>query len=120
MDREANRPDRKERVNVYFDRITKVEQVVLTASGVVQCGDNHYGSGYYRSNVVRPAATSAWFDTGYGSGYLAFTCSRHTGTVKANVTKGSWSFRDVVNVADFGFSVEQAQTDPEGVIKYIV
>lgn len=104
---------------MYYDRITKAEQVVLTASGIVQCGDNHYGSGYYRSNVVRPPATNAWFDSHYAGGILAFTCSRHTGTVKANVTKGSYSFRDVHNVADFGFTVEQAAADPEGTIKAI-
>lgn len=104
---------------MYYDQITKAEAVVFTASGAPQCGDSHYGSGYYRRDVVRPDATSAWYDVRYGGGSLSFTCKRHSGTVKAGITKGSWSFRDVVNVADFGFDVAQAAADPEGVISYI-
>lgn len=102
---------------MYYDRVTKTEQVTRLASGEVQCGDNHRAPYSYR-DTIRPAAVAVVYDTGYSpEGYLAFVCRRHLGTVRSNISKGSWSFRDA-EVLDI--PVAEAAADVEGTLKAIV
>lgn len=103
---------------MYYDRIRKAEQVTRLPSGEVQCGDSHYGGYYSRSERFRPAAVAVFMDGHEANDWtsLAFVCKKHAGTVKANITKGSYSFRDVHPVSEFGIELEAAAADPEGTI----
>jgi len=101
--------------SVYYDRINKTSEVYRNAAGEVACGDSHW-SLWSRKNPERPAATDAWIDTfyqGHKGHTVMFTCRKHSGIVKASITKRNYSARDVRRIdAD----VESVAANVEGYI----
>lgn len=104
---------------MYYDKVSKVEDIKrLTEgpnAGLIQCGDSHFGGGYYRAKLREPAAVVFSEEDANGKvKELVLVCKRHAGTIKANITKGSWGFRGAEIVE--GVSVEAAALNPAALI----
>jgi hypothetical protein len=99
-----------------FDRIDSKANIVRLSDGKIQCGHSHSLSAWSRHDY-REAATTVFAETTKESTVrtLYFACKRHAGTVKANITKGSWSFHDVRLVEDV--TPEQVAVDPNAYIQ---
>lgn len=100
---------------MYYDRITKTAEVTRNNAGLVECGDSHWSRYSFRGPNDRPAAATAWADVSDAGNVrsVQFTCPKHSGIIRGQRTKGSWSYR---NAREFDLPVEKVAQDVEGAI----
>jgi hypothetical protein len=100
---------------MYSDYFQKAEDVKRTPEGNVECGQSHAGGGWYRSTVKpRPAATQVFVDYRDSGKAVSVTalCNLHAGRVKAQITKGSYGYRNTRLVE--GVTPNTAALNPTG------